>query len=92
MYNDEHARRARELEQDLVWSARERRRDNVRMLVGIICSLLIALPIMMSSARVNDEAIGRVLLYGGLGLGYVGVFASVIWGLRRGVDRGDTHW
>lgn len=92
MYTDEHARRAQELEQDIAWSTRERRRDNVRMLIGIVCSLVIALPVMMMSARVTDEAIGRVFLYGGLALGYIGVFASVIWGLQRSVKRGDTHW
>ncbi len=92
MKTEEHARRARELEEDLAWSARERRRDNVRMLIGIVCSLVIAIPIMMTSARVTDVEIGRVFLYGGLAIGYIGVFASVIWGLQRSVKRGDTHW
>ncbi len=92
MYTEEHTRRAEQYAADLEWSERERRRDNRRMLAGIVASLVIALPIMLSSARVSSEAIGRVLLWSGLVLGQIGVFCSVLWGLYKAVERGDTHW
>ncbi len=60
--------------------------------VCIVVSVVIALPVMMSSATVRDAELGRVLLYGGLLIGQVGVFVSVLWGLYRAVERGDTTW
>ena len=72
--------------------AAERRRDTRFMLAGVVGSVVVALPIMMSSARVTDVDVGRVLLYGGLLLGDAGVMVSVGWGLWRAVERGDTHW
>ncbi len=92
MSTEEDTRRAEQYAADLEWSVRERQRDNRRMLAGIAASLVIALPIMLSSATVRDEAIGRVLLYGGLVIGQIGVFGSALWGLYKAVERGDTKW
>ncbi len=92
MYTEEHIRQAKQYEADLRWSERERRKDNRRMLAGIVASVVIALPVMLSSARVTSEEIGRVLLYGGLVIGQIGVFGSVLWGLYKAVERGDTKW
>ncbi len=89
---EEEARRARQLEDDLKFSQRERTRDNVRMAGGIVLSLVLALPVMASSAAVRDVDLGWVLLYSGLALGQIGVLASVLWGLHRAVKRGDTDW
>ncbi len=88
----EHERRARQLAEELAWLERERRRDNTRMIIGIVVSLVIAIPMMAMSARVTTEAVGRAWLYGGLLLGDLGVLGSVGWGLWRAVDRGDAHW
>lgn len=92
MYTEEHIRQAEQYAADLQWSERERRRDNRRMLAGIVVSVVIALPVMLSSARVTSEEIGRVLLWGGLAIGQIGVFGSVLWGLYKAVQRGDTRW
>lgn len=88
----EREKRGKELEADLVWLARERRKDNRRMLAGILVSLCVAIPMMAMSAHVTDEAMGRGWLYGGLLLGDIGVFGSVMWGLHRGVQRGEIQW
>ncbi len=92
MYTEEDTRRAEQYAADLEWSVQQRRRDNRRMLAGIVVSVLVSLPVMMSSATVRDVELGRVLLYGGLLIGQVGVFVSVLWGLYRAVERGDTKW
>lgn len=92
MYTEEQIRQAKQYEADLQWSERERRKDNRRMLAGIVASVVIALPVMLSSARVTSEEIGRVLLYGGLVIGQIGVFGSVLWGLYKAVERGDAKW
>lgn len=91
---DEQARqdRAAELEAELRWLTRQRRRDNLIMMTGVLLSLSVAIPMMAMSAHVTVEAEGRAWLYGGLVLGDLGVFASVLWGLNRAVERGDAHW
>lgn len=88
----ERVRRGAELEADLLWLTRQRRRDNLLMLAGILLSLAVAIPMMAMSAHVTVEAEGRAWLYGGLVLGDLGVFVSVVWGLNRSVERGDAHW
>lgn len=75
-----------------MWVTRERRRDNVRMLLGVVVSLAIAIPMMAMAAHVNSEPIGRAWLYGGLLIGDLGVLVSVGWGLSRAVARGDAQW
>lgn len=87
-----HERRRLELEADLQWLERARRRDNVRMAAGVVLSLVVAVPMMAMSAHVTTEAEGRLWLYGGLILGDAGVLASIGWGLWRTVERGDAAW
>jgi hypothetical protein len=81
-----------ELEEELRWMRAMRRRDNLRMLAGIVASLVIAIPMMAMSAHVTSVEEGRVWLYGGLVIGDAGVLASVGWGLWRSVERGETRW
>ncbi len=88
----EHERRAAQLAEELAWVTRERRRDNIRMLLGVVISIAIALPMMAMSAHVTSEPIGRAWLYGGLLIGDLGVLVSVGWGLTRAVARGDAEW
>lgn len=91
MTPEQEARRL-ELEEELRWMAAERRRDTRLMLAGVVGSVVVALPIMMSSATVTDVEVGRALLSGGVLLGYTGVVGSIGWGLWRAVERGDTYW
>lgn len=88
----EHEKRRAQLESELQWMARERKRDHVRMAAGIVVSLLIAIPMMAMSAHVTDEDLGRGWLYSGLLIGDLGVLGSAVWGLKRAVDRGDAQW
>ncbi len=88
----EHEKRRAQLAAELEWMARARKRDNMRMAAGIVVSLLIAIPMMAMSAHVSDENLGRGWLYSGLLIGDLGVLGSVVWGLRRAVDRGDVQW
>lgn len=90
--NAEHERRAAQLAEELAWVTRERRRDNTRMLLGVVVSILIAIPMMAMSAHVTSEPLGRAWLYGGLLIGDLGVLVSVGWGLSRAVERGDAEW
>lgn len=84
--------RATELEADLRWLHRRRRRDNLLALAGVLLSVGVAVSMMAMAVHVTTENEGRAWMYGGLALGNLGVFVSVLWGLHRSVERGDARW
>jgi hypothetical protein len=84
--------RGHQLEQELAWLERERRRDLAVMFTLVALSLAVGLFLMASAVRVTSLEVGQRLFYAGIGLGNLGVIGAIGWGLWRSVQRGDTEW
>ena len=81
------------IEREREAAEREARRTTLRALLGAslqcigFCAL--GLFIMFFAFHVHDLFIGRAFLYGGMAVGYAGLFYTVISAYKRGVERGD---
>lgn len=84
--------RGRQLERELHWLERERRRDLLVMFALVALSLAVGIFLMAYAVRVTSLEVGQRYFYAGLGLGNLGVIASIGWGLWRSVQRGDAEW
>ena len=84
--------RGRQLETELAWLERVRRRDLSVMFALVLLSLAVGLFLMASAVRVTSVELGMRLFYAGLGLGNLGVIGAIGWGLWRSVERGDAEW
>lgn len=84
--------RGHQLEQELAWLQRERRRDLAVMFTLVALSLGVGLFLMASAVRVTSLEVGQRLFYAGIGLGNLGVIGAIGWGLWRSVQRGDAEW
>jgi hypothetical protein len=68
---------------------RASRRDLLRVSVQCIGSCVFGLVIMAFGLHTDDEVIGKIFWWGGMTLGYAGIFTALHMGYRRGEERGD---
>ena len=65
------------------------RADLLRWCVHLIAWTVLGLAIMFFAFYVTDVTVGKVFLYGGMAVGYAGVFYTIGAAYRRGEKRGD---
>ena len=65
------------------------RRDLLRSALQLIAWTFLGLSIMFWAFYVNDVTLGRAFLYGGMAVGYAGIFYTLLATYRRGEKRGD---
>ena len=63
------------------------RRDLLRSALQLIAWTFLGLSIMFWAFYVTDVTIGRAFLYGGMAVGYAGVFYTIFGAYRRGEKR-----
>ena len=65
------------------------RRDLLRSALQLIAWTFLGLSIMFWAFYVSDVVLGRAFLYGGMAVGYSGIFYTLFQTYRRGEKRGD---
>ena len=85
----EYERIGRERDEAEREAQRVLRADLLRSCVHIIGWTILGLAIMFWAFYVTDVTLGRAFLYGGMAVGYAGVFYTIFAVYRRGEKRGD---
>jgi hypothetical protein len=65
------------------------RRELVRTCLECFGSCFVGLVIMAVGFHVKDVELGKIWLYGGMIVGYVGILTALAGAYRRGEERGD---
>jgi hypothetical protein len=65
------------------------RRELVRTCVECLGSCLLGLFCMAYALHSNDQGYGQIAFWGGMVIGYTGIFLSLIGAYQRGEERGD---
>ncbi len=65
------------------------RRDLLLASLQCIAFCVLGMAIMFFAFYVDDLLIGRAFLYGGMAIGYAGIFYTIFSAYKKGVQRGD---
>jgi len=70
-------------------SSRVTRMELLKASLQIVVSCVAGLVVMFFAWWVNDVALGKAFLWGGMAVGYSGMAYTILRAYKRGLERGD---